>query len=103
MAQLAAVALAQRERLVHADRALVLAATAEHRAEREVWFDVVDVLFDHRPQLVDDRIRVTRDQVADRAHVGAGVARAAAKLSIVGDVVAPEQDTGSHRAESDEQ
>ena len=53
MAELAAVALAQRERLMHADRALVLAAAAEHRAEREVRLDVVDVFLDDGAQLVD--------------------------------------------------
>src|SRR5688572_6774089 len=36
LAQLALVALAQRECLVYADRALELTAAAEHRAEREV-------------------------------------------------------------------
>src|SRR5689334_15682421 len=39
--ELALVTLAQRQRLVHADRPLVLAAAAKHRPQREVRLDIV--------------------------------------------------------------
>ena len=46
---------------------------------------------------------IARDQVRERAHVRAAVARGAAELAIVGHVVAADQDAGGHRAEPDEQ
>ncbi len=97
------LALAQRQRLVHADRALVLAAVAKHRAEREVRFDVLDVLLDDGLELVDDGVVIARDQMCERAHVRARVARRATELAVIGHVVATDQDAGRHRAEPDEQ
>src|SRR5450432_1715187 len=44
--QLLRAALAQRERLVHANGALVLAAVPEQRGQREVRLGVLDVLLD---------------------------------------------------------
>src|SRR5205814_1879554 len=42
-------------------------------------------------------------QRRERAHVRAAMTRGAAQLAIVGQVVAPDQDAGGERAESDEQ
>src|SRR5262249_13779621 len=103
LAELAPIALAHRQRLVYADRALVFAAAAEQRAEREVRLDVLDVFLDDVAQLADDRVVVARDQVAERAHVRAAVLRGAPELAVVGDVVAADEHTGGHRAEADQE
>ncbi len=52
---------------------------------------------------LDHGVVVARDQVAERAHVRAAVARRAPQLAIVGHVVATDQHAGGHRAEPDEQ
>jgi hypothetical protein len=88
---------------VDADRALVLAAAAEHRTEREVRLDVVDVLLDHPAQLADHRVVIARDQMRQRAHVRLAVTRGATQLAIIGHVIATDQHTRGHRAEADEQ
>ncbi|MCB9573533.1 MAG: hypothetical protein H6709_15750 [Kofleriaceae bacterium] len=100
--QLARAALAHRQGLVDPDRALVLAAAAEQRAEREVRLDVLDVVLDDLAQLVDHGVVVTGDQVVERAHVRARRPRRALEHAVVGHVVAADQDAGGQRAQADQ-
>ncbi len=83
---------------MHAHRALVLAAAAEQRGQREVRLAVVDVVVDHLAQLGHHDVVIAGDVVGQRLQVVLRVAGPPLERAIVGHVVAADQHAGGQRA-----